>query len=139
MGGQQIKTIINCFCDFFYLSFLVSPGNFVLFDQSTSRTTKTGNSIFRYKRPKRAASALRVPRIRASFLQDFQKGLSIVRWLNVTNDAAERGVALIQSFNSSITSDEKHKQFILQIVAEHRRSLSNSNKSKLVQNFEDLQ
>ena len=47
-------------CDFFYLLFLVSPGNFVLFDQSTSRTTKIGNSIFRYKRPKRVVSALRV-------------------------------------------------------------------------------
>ena len=30
-------------------------------------------------------------RIRAAFLQDFQKGLSIVRGMNVTNDAAERG------------------------------------------------
>ena len=74
-----------------------------------------------------------------AFVQDFQKGLSIVRGLNVTNDAAERCVALIQSFNSSITTDEEQKQFLLQIVEEHRRSLANSNKSKLVQNFEDLQ
>ena len=58
--------------------------------------------------------------------------------LNVTNDAAERGVALIQSFNNSITTDEEQKQFLFQIVEEHRRSLPNSNKSKLVQNFEDL-
>ena len=78
-------------------------------------------------------------RISAAFLQDFQKGLSIVRRLNVTNDAAERGVALIQSFNSSITTDEEQKQFLLQIFEEHRRSLPNSNKSKLVQNFEDSQ
>ena len=78
-------------------------------------------------------------RISAAFLQDFQKGLSIVRGLNVTNDAAERDVALIKSFNSSITTDEEQKQFLLQIVEEHRRSLPNSNKSKLVQNFEDLQ
>ena len=76
--------------------------------------------------------------ISAAFLQDFQKGMSIVRGLNVTNDAAERGVlALIQSFNSSITTDEKQKQFLFQIVAEHRRSLPNSNKSNLEQNFED--
>ena len=70
-------------------------------------------------------------------LQDFEKGLYIVRGLNVTNDAAERGaLALIQSFNSSITTSEEQKQFLLQIVEEHRRSLPNSNKSKLVQNFE---
>ena len=30
-------------------------------------------------------------RISAAFLQDFHKGLSTVRGLNVTNDAAERG------------------------------------------------
>ena len=30
-------------------------------------------------------------RISAAFLQDFQKALSIVRGLNVTNDAAQRG------------------------------------------------
>ena len=116
---------------------------FRFFYQSTSQTTITGNSIFQYKRPKRAVGALPVWKCsthpRAAFLQDFQKGLSIVRGLNVTNDAAECGVALIQSFNSSITTDGKQKQFLLQIVEEHRRSLSNSNKSKLVQNFEDLQ
>ena len=78
-------------------------------------------------------------RISAPFLQDFQKGLSIVRGLNVTNDAAERGVALIQSFNSSIATDEEQKQVLLQIIEEYRRSLPNSHKSKLVQNFEDLQ
>ena len=77
-------------------------------------------------------------RISAAFLQDFQKGLSIVRGLNVTNDAAERGVALIESFHSSITIDEEQKQFLLQNV-EHRRSLRNWNKLKLVQHFEDLQ
>ena len=78
-------------------------------------------------------------RISAAFLQDFQKRLSIVHGLNVTNDAVKRGVALIQSFNCGITTDKEQKQFLLQIVEEHRRSLPNSNKSKLVQNFEDLQ
>ena len=69
-------------------------------------------------------------RISTVFLQDFRKGLSIVRELNVTNDAAERGVALIQSFS---TTDEEQKQILLQFVEEHRQSLPNSNKSKLVQ------
>ena len=79
-------------------------------------------------------------RISAAFLQDFQKGLSIVRGLNVTIDTDERGdEALIQSFNSSITTDGEQKQFLLQIVAEHRRSLPNSNKSNMVKNFKDLQ
>ena len=58
-------------------------------------------------------------RISAAFLQDFRKGLSIVRGLNVTNNAAELGVALIQSFNNGIISNEEQKQFLLQIVEEH--------------------
>ena len=71
----------------------------------------------------RTASDRPRSRISAAFLQDFQKGLSIVRGLNVANDATERGnVALIQSFNGSITTDEEQKQFLLQIVKEHRRS-----------------
>ena len=38
--------------------------------------------------------------------------MSIVRELNFINYAAERGVALIQSFNSNITTDEEQKQFL---------------------------
>ena len=35
MGAQQIKKIINFFFSaFFFLSFLVSPVNFILFDQT---------------------------------------------------------------------------------------------------------
>ena len=65
-------------------------------------------------------------RISAAFLQDFQKGLVYSPWAEY-------------SFNSSITTDEEQKQFSLEIVEEHRRSLPNSKKSKLVPNFEDLQ
>ena len=59
--------------------------------------------------------------VSAAFLQDFLKGLSIVRGLNVTNNAAERDVALVKSLNSSVTPDEEQKKFLLQIFEEHRR------------------
>jgi len=39
----------------------------------------------------------------------------IVRSLKVVNDAAERGVAMIQAFNG-VTNQEEQKQFILQVV-----------------------
>ena len=35
------------------------------------------------------------------------------------NDCAERGVALIQTFNASITKDEAQKQYLLQVVEKH--------------------
>ena len=88
---------------------------------------RTANVKMQYE-PAAEADRLR-SRISSVFLQDFQKGLSIVSGPNVTNDAAERGVALIESVNSSITTDEEEKQFLLEIVEEHQRSLPNSNKS----------
>ena len=46
-------------------------------------------------------------------------GLSRVRQLKVINDAAERGISLIQNFNSVLTNQEKQKQFLLQVVERH--------------------
>jgi len=39
----------------------------------------------------------------------YQKGVSTVKNLSVTNDGAERGVAMISSYNDSLTKDEKTK------------------------------
>ncbi|KAG0711464.1 hypothetical protein GWK47_002288 [Chionoecetes opilio] len=52
----------------------------------------------------------------------YQKGVSTVKNLSVTNDGAERGVAMISSYNDSLTKDEKTKQDLLQVVAAHRRN-----------------
>lgn len=41
--------------------------------------------------------------------------------LRVTNDTAERGVALMQEYNGLRTKSEEQTQFILQVVAEHRK------------------
>ena len=77
---NRLKQYINFFFSIFLLSFLVSLGNFILFDQSTSRTTETGNSIqFRISIQEAETGGWRTAH--------FQKGLSIVRGLNVTNDA----------------------------------------------------
>ena len=42
--------------------------------------------------------------------------------LKVVNDAAERSVALIQSFNAVLTNQEEQKQFLLQAVEKHRKN-----------------
>lgn len=41
--------------------------------------------------------------------------------LRVTNDCAERGIALIQRYNSTITRDEDQKQYLLRVVYKHRK------------------
>ena len=43
------------------------------------------------------------------------------------NDVAERGVALIQMFNST-TKDEAQKQYLLQVVEQHQEQFPSCNR-----------
>jgi len=66
---------------------------------------------------------------------NFRKGLQIAKNLKVVNDAAERGVKLMQDYNNLLTTDEEEKQFILQIVREYRSKYPNVAKSTLSKNL----
>jgi len=44
-----------------------------------------------------------------------------VKQLRVVNDCAERGIALISTYNAALTKDESQKQYLLQLVATHRK------------------
>ena len=52
---------------------------------------------------------------------DYKDAMKTVEHLRVVNDNAERGVALIEEYNSIITKNEDQKQYLLQVVQEHRR------------------
>ena len=54
----------------------------------------------------------------------YKRCLGIINKLHVTNDNAERGIALVQELNKRITYDEEQFQFLLQVVVEHRRKYS---------------
>ena len=62
-------------------------------------------------------------------LADYQAAVDYVNCLNVTNDFVERGVALMQEFNSAITKDEDQKQYLLQVVEQHRKKFPNAKKT----------
>lgn len=64
-----------------------------------------------------------------SQLQSYISSQGTVGSVRVVNDLAERGVALIQQFNSLITRDEEQKQYLLQIVEKHRQTFSTANKT----------
>jgi len=49
----------------------------------------------------------------------------------VVNDCAERGVALIQSYNNALTKNEDEKQYLLQLVSDHRKKYPKPNKTVL--------
>ena len=51
--------------------------------------------------------------------------------LRVTNDTAERGVALIQEYNGLRTKSEEQTQFILQVVAQHHKLLPSITKAAI--------
>ena len=67
---------------------------------------------------------------------DFQSAREVMKGLCVVNDHAERGVALIQQYNKVLTKDEEQLQYLLQVVADHRRSFPDSRKSVLLQSHE---
>ena len=54
--------------------------------------------------------------------------------LEVVNDAAERGIKIVEDF-SHITENEEQFQFLLQCVEDHRKSLSSFNQSVLSKNL----
>lgn len=59
---------------------------------------------------------------------DYRQGRDIVHQLKVMNDIAEQGVTLIEEYNSILTNDEDQKQYLLQIVQDHRKRFPNCNK-----------
>ena len=59
------------------------------------------------------------------------KAKKIVNGFKVVNDTAERGVKLIQDFNSCLTKDEEQRQFLLQVVSECRKNFPDSSKATL--------
>lgn len=96
-------------------------------------------SSFATQQSKRFLTALNLPQ---GFLlkdpslwpddDEYMTASKIVKALKVVNDTAERGVALIQEFNADLTRSEEQKQFLLQVVTEHRKLFPDSKKSTVV-------
>jgi len=63
--------------------------------------------------------------------QSFKIAEVLVKHLACVNDCAERGVALMQTFNETITKDEEQKQFLLQVVEKHRKDFAKCNHYQL--------
>lgn len=63
--------------------------------------------------------------------KSFKEAENVFKNLRVTNDVAERGVALIQDLNRKITHDEDQLQFLLQVVSEHRKNYPDCSKNAL--------
>jgi len=56
----------------------------------------------------------------------------LVQGIQVTNDTAERGMALIQEYNWLVTHDEEQLPILMEIVTEHRHAFPDRKKSTLL-------
>ncbi|XP_044591190.1 uncharacterized protein LOC123269514 [Cotesia glomerata] len=63
---------------------------------------------------------------------NFLENLEYFGKLQVVNDVAERGVALIEQYNRCLTKDEEQLQYLLHVVTEHRKQYPNCNKSNFI-------
>ena len=64
--------------------------------------------------------------------KEFQITNKIFSALAVTNDNSERGIALLQEFSGFLTKDEEQLQYILQVVADHRKRYTEAHKQVLL-------
>jgi len=62
---------------------------------------------------------------------EYQHGLNTVRNLHVVNHMAEGAVSLIEDYNAILTKKETQKQYLLQIVKQHRKHLPDCSKYNL--------
>ena len=67
-----------------------------------------------------------------SLRADYQCASQVVAALAVTNDRAERGVALVQGYNKLLTKNEEQLQFLMQVFEEHRLMYPDSRKSTVM-------
>ena len=65
----------------------------------------------------------------------YQRRKQVAKSLKVVNDVAERGVALIQNFNGPLTKHEEQKQYLLQVVEDHRKKFSDT--KKIITSFKE--
>ncbi|KAG0721536.1 hypothetical protein GWK47_046267 [Chionoecetes opilio] len=94
----------------------------------TSRTRKTLDSLLPGREEEVGTLLEKGPETwenEATFL-DMKRNVSQMK---VVNDAAERGIAFATSFNSIITKDEVQQQYLLKVVAKHRREQPSTSKA----------
>ena len=96
----------------------------------TSRSLNIFNILSTNGKEEAKAFLSKPPAIWPSY-PTYQQMKTNVKLLKVVNDCAERGVALIQSYNGALTEDETQKQYLLQLVSRHRKLFPQPTKAAL--------
>ncbi|CAI6355839.1 unnamed protein product [Macrosiphum euphorbiae] len=64
-------------------------------------------------------------------IDSYIEAKNILHHLSVINDAAERGVKLMEDFNTKFTKNENQKQYVLKVVQEYRKKYPSHTKDTL--------
>ena len=75
---------------------------------------------------------LKLPVWQWSMSDSYNRAKALIDNLAVTNDHAERGVALAKEYAGKITKDEEQLQFALQVVSDHRKRFPVASKRALM-------
>lgn len=67
--------------------------------------------------------------------ESYQNAFEVVNKINVVNDAAERGIKLIEDYNDLLTKNEDQKQLVLQVVSDYRSHYPDCKKNNLKKPF----
>ena len=59
----------------------------------------------------------------------YKQGLKLVKHLRVINDTAEKELKLMEDFNKILTQRKSQKQFLLKVVTDQRRKISDCHKA----------
>lgn len=67
--------------------------------------------------------------------EQYKHCVEIVSKIKVVNDAAERGIKLIEEYNSILTKHEEQKNYIIQVVASYRKRFPDISKATMALSF----
>lgn len=89
--------------------------NYVIWNRDLPLQLITNKSKKLFKRFGISQDFLHLDPVHWKDQKSYINGKEILTSLRVVNDTAERGVKLMEEFNSKFTKDESQKQFILQV------------------------
>ena len=100
-------------------------------DLVTERTTSLFDVLMDEGKEKSQSFLLKPPK---HWTDDpiFKELRELALHVTVVNDVAERGISLIEKYNNTLTKDEEQKQFLLRLVANHRKNYPTPSKTMLM-------
>ena len=93
----------------------------------------TKRSIFIFEKLSLPDEFLQYPAAQWNHQPSFSAAKKIISCLAVTNDHAERAVAMVEKFSGSLTKDEQQLQFLMKVVADHRKKFPDACKRTLLE------